>query len=216
MAEEDTVRLRRLACALALTASALVIAGPALAAAPDAYVAEMPSPDKVIAEIQGSDPFDTAARQYTVFSWLESMVLELMGDRYVAGGMTPAEKTLRDGYHDNYLRIQHELLASLPESDRVVAADTKYGQWQTLVNTYFVSADFYKQFLEKFFTPSFRGTYAPIHAAAIARDPWVGFSDPPPAVAPARDWTWVWVGFLVLGGLAGLGGARNYGRRRGD
>lgn len=210
------MRLRRSRVAVVLVACAFLLPAPAFAAAPDAYLKEMPAIDKVTAKIQGSDAFETAARQYTAFNWLESMVLELMGDRYVKGDMTAAEKTARDGYHDNYLRIQRELLASLPEGEREFRAGSRYAQWRALIDSYFDTTDFREQFMDTFFTAAFRKTYDPIHAAAIAQDPWVGFGDPPPATAPARDWSFMWWVFLGLGMLAGIGGGVRYGRRRTD
>lgn len=220
------VSLARLLAAgsLLLAAGSLVLASPVVAAEPD-YLAEMPTSPEVIEKITGQDAFDTAARQYVAFSRLESMMLELIGDRLVAGEMTPAEKAMRDTYHDNYLRIQGELLASLPEGEREFRPDSRYGQWRALIDKYCCSeANLNDQLLKTFFSPTFLAAYGPIHAANEAIDPWAGFAVEGPVREPPPDTTVqtilsvlaviVFVIFYLRGAIArNLGG---YGRRRGD
>ena len=167
--------------ALVLLACAMMAAAPVLAdEAP--FLADMPTPEVVIEKTQGADALDTAARQYVAFSMLESMMVQLIGDRLVTTGQTPAEKAKRDAYHDNYLRIQSEVLASLPEGEREVRPDSGYGKWRALVDTYCCSPDqgIEDQLLKALFTADFLEMYAPIRAAAGARDPWFGFTSPAP------------------------------------
>jgi len=209
------MRHRALKVAFGLVACLLVLAGPASAAGPDDYLAEMPPIDEVIAKVQGSDASDTAARQYTAFNRLESMMNELIGDRFATNEMTEAEQAARRAYHDNYLRIQSEVLASFPEDQREVRPDSRYGQWRALVNTYFASPEFNDGFLDTFFSASFRAMYEPIHTKALTTSPWVGFTDPVPT-EPARDWTWVYVGIVAVSMLVGAFGTGRYRRRSTD
>ena len=152
------------------------------------------------------------------------MMLELEGDRSVTNKTTAAEKALSRTYHDGYLRVQSELLASLPEGERVARADTKYGQWRALIDTYcckggnasdpFYNAEFSDTLLKAFFSESFRASYAKIHAVTVA-DLKQG-TGPAPVVTPrAPDPNPVdpgqylpilaWLGaYLVLFALLGL------------
>ncbi len=173
--------------ALVLVACALMAAAPVLAdEAP--YLADMPTPEVVIEKTQGADALDTAARQYVAFSMLESMMVQLIGDRLVTTGQTPAEKARRDAYHDNYLRIQSEVLASLPVGEREFRPDSGYGKWRAMVDTYCCSPDqgIEDQLLEALFPADFLEMYAPIRAAAAARDPWFGFASPAPNTATSK------------------------------
>ena len=183
--------------AIGAWAGALLLAAPVLAAEP-AYLAEMPTVEQVVAKIQGSDPFDTAARQYVALSRLESMMLELEGDRSVTNQTTAAEKALSRAYHDGYLRVQGELLASLPEGERVARPDTKYGQWRALIDTYcckggnasdpYTNAEFSDMLLNTFFSANFRASYATIHAVTVANQRQAAIPDPlPPERASAPD-----------------------------
>jgi hypothetical protein len=223
------VRNRWWRVAIGVWAGGVLLAAPVLAADP-AYLAEMPTADQVVAKIQGSDPFDTAARQYVAFSRLESMMLELEGDRSVTNKTTAAENALSRTYHDGYLRVQAELLASLPEDERIARADTKYGQWRALIDTYcckggnasdpFNNAEFSDTLLKAFFSKSFRASYAKIHAVTVADLKQAAVPDPlPPERAPGPDTSRIPIALFLIVlniGLFGAGARGGYGRRSGD
>jgi hypothetical protein len=214
--------------ALGLWCAGILLATPVLAADP-AYLADMPSTDKVLAKIQGSDPFDTSARQYAALSRLESMMLELEGDRVAAGTTTSAEKALGRSYHDGYLKLQADMLNSLPEDQRPVRADTKYGQWRALIDSYcckggtakdpYVNPEFSDTMLKALFSDSFRASYAPIHAAAVANQKQATAPQPLPVEqAPGPDTSRIPIAFglvmlnVILFGASG----RGRGRRKTD
>src|SRR5689334_14101728 len=70
-------RLRRSAprssAVLVLALATLVAAGPAYSA-DTSYLKEMPSPERVLREIKGTDAKDTAARQAAAVTWLIRMM----------------------------------------------------------------------------------------------------------------------------------------------
>lgn len=52
-----------------------------------AYVSEFPSVDRVMKEMQASDPAETAARQMAAFWQLKKMVEDMAGPRYYKPGL---------------------------------------------------------------------------------------------------------------------------------
>src|SRR5260370_36206036 len=80
------------AALLCLTCSVL-----AQTASPD-YTSDLPSVERVKAEIKGSDPTDTLARQVAVFTYLQSYVERIKYNRTVDGPYTPGEQRVRAAY----------------------------------------------------------------------------------------------------------------------
>src|SRR5712692_564366 len=56
-----------------------------------AYVADMPSVDRVKAEIKGSDATDTLARQVAVFTYMSAYIQRIKYNRSVRSPYTPEE-----------------------------------------------------------------------------------------------------------------------------
>ena len=76
-----------------------MLSGSALAQTPSAdYTADMPSVDRVKAEIQGSDPNDTLARQVAVFTYLSAYIQRIKYNRTVRGPYTPGEERTMGAY----------------------------------------------------------------------------------------------------------------------
>lgn len=61
-------------------------------------LSDMPSVDRVKAEIKGSDETDTLARQVAVFTYLQTMVNRIKNNRTVRGSYTPEEQKLIGDY----------------------------------------------------------------------------------------------------------------------
>jgi hypothetical protein len=82
-----------------LTALLGLACGSALAQAtnPD-YTNDLPSVERVKAEIKGSDPTDTLARQVAVFTYLQSYIERIKYNRTVTGPYTPGEARARAAY----------------------------------------------------------------------------------------------------------------------
>ena len=56
---------------------------------PPAYLAEMPSVERVMQAMQTSDPDETAARQMAAFTHLKNMIEKLAGPRFPKNQLTP-------------------------------------------------------------------------------------------------------------------------------
>src|ERR1041385_5140277 len=76
---------------LILAVTLITISGASQTTNP-AYLAEMPSVDRVKAEIKGSDPIDTSARQMAAFTRLQDIIKVLAGPRFIANEFTPDEQ----------------------------------------------------------------------------------------------------------------------------
>jgi hypothetical protein len=64
-----------------------------------AYTADYPSVDRVKAEIKGSDPTDTLARQVGVFTYLSTQIQRIKANRDYRGPFTPDETRLMTAYN---------------------------------------------------------------------------------------------------------------------
>ena len=83
-----------------------------------AWISEMPKPADVLAKIQGSDAYDTAARQYAAMQILVRIRGDMVGDRAFRNETTAAEKALVLAYSGESRRIQTALIESLPPDER--------------------------------------------------------------------------------------------------
>src|SRR5437899_1407897 len=67
-------------------------------AASSDYTNDLPSVERVKAEIRGSDPTDTLARQVAVFTYLVSYIDRIKYNRTVRGDFTPGEQKVMGAY----------------------------------------------------------------------------------------------------------------------
>ena len=94
-----SLALADLALAGLVLASASVYSTPVAAQATNpAYIAEMPSVDKVKAAITGSDPTDTLARQVAVFGYLSQFIQRMKYHRGYSVPFTPDEQRVKGSY----------------------------------------------------------------------------------------------------------------------
>jgi hypothetical protein len=63
-----------------------------------AYLADMPSIDRVKAQIQGKDPTDTAARQVAVFAYLQEYIKRIAYNKDPRANFTPDEQRIYAAY----------------------------------------------------------------------------------------------------------------------
>src|SRR3954470_6344208 len=75
-----------------------LLSGAALAQTPSDYTNDLPSVQRVQAEIKGSDPTDTLARQVAVFTYLQSYIERIKYARTVRGPYTATEQEKRNAY----------------------------------------------------------------------------------------------------------------------
>lgn len=93
--------LRTAGClVLSLMACTVVQPMPALAQAQRAgdYTAALPSIEKVKAQLKGSDPIDTVARQVAVFTYLQTYMSRIVSARSYGSPFTPSEQKLYEDY----------------------------------------------------------------------------------------------------------------------
>jgi hypothetical protein len=86
-----------LAALLCLLCSSILV----LAQAPSSdYTNDLPSVERVKAEIKGSDPTDTLARQVAVFTYLQSYIDRIKSNRSPRGTFTPGEQKMWNAYRN--------------------------------------------------------------------------------------------------------------------
>ena len=64
------------------------------------YTNDLPSVERVKAEIKGSDPTDTLARQVAVFTYLQSYIDRIKSNRSPRGTFTPGEQKMWNAYRN--------------------------------------------------------------------------------------------------------------------
>jgi hypothetical protein len=161
---------------LALVVLSLTITTNAQAPNP-LYLREMPSEEKVVREIQGSDPIDTIARQAGTFDQLRSIIQDLASaQNRSSSNLLPDEKKISDYY---------EVLATRAW-ERVYAATSNDRKRRFQLTSYATNPDFKAQLLEKFFTPNFRNVYAKAVQFLIDRHNRPPTAQPQPMPRPAN------------------------------
>lgn len=99
----------RSALVLVLATCALAIS----AQTPDpAYLADMPSVDRVKAQIQGTDPTDSAARQMAVFTYLQEYIKRIKYNKSSRTPFTPDESRIMGTYAVAAYQIQQDYAKS--------------------------------------------------------------------------------------------------------
>jgi hypothetical protein len=88
---------RALSCTLFLILAACTLSAAAQTTNP-AYLADMPSIDRVKAQIQGKDPTDTAARQVAVFTYLQEYIKRIAYNKDPRANFTPDEQRIYAAY----------------------------------------------------------------------------------------------------------------------
>ena len=109
------------------------------------FLAEMPAPDRILREIQGTDPADTAARQMGAYKQLRKIIEDLawnLDHRYETR-LTPAETQIRNAYEEAYARVWR----AGPDK----SADNMHGLDRDL--------RFREEILNKFFSTNFRARF---------------------------------------------------------
>ncbi len=75
-----------------------LVAANALAQGAPGNLTDMPSVERIKAEIKGSDPTDTLARQLAIFTYLQTIIDRIKYNRTVRGPYTTEESNLRAAY----------------------------------------------------------------------------------------------------------------------
>lgn len=72
------------------------------------YTNDLPSVERVKAEIKGSDPTDTLARQVGVFTYLQTYIDRIKSNRSQRGSFTPGESKMWNAYRNAAYEISQE------------------------------------------------------------------------------------------------------------
>jgi hypothetical protein len=72
------------------------------------YTNDLPSVERVKAEIKGSDPTDTLARQVAVFTYLQAYIDRIKSNRSARGTFTPGEQKMWSAYRNAAYEISQE------------------------------------------------------------------------------------------------------------
>ena len=114
-----------------------------------AYLSEMPPVERVLKEIKGATPDETAARQMGTFLQFRSIIQDMASYRYYQNKLTADEQRLIALYYGAYW----DIAKTNPEYRKFTALkgfDIDYG--------------YRAELLEKYFSPAFRAKYAEIDA----------------------------------------------------
>lgn len=112
------------------------------------YLGELPTVERVEAEIKGSDEIDTNVRQKCAFVVLQGVIRKLAGSRSKSQGLTADEQRLVDQYWDGWRRHNHPPSAK-KDQDR----------WFTLESQYLQDAVFKDGLLQRFLSDQLRTAF---------------------------------------------------------
>jgi hypothetical protein len=93
------------------------------------YTSDLPSVDRVKAEIKGRDPTDSLARQVAVFTYLQSYIERIKYNRTVRGPYTPGEEKARAAYSLAAYQISQDYAKSHPPAE-AAAFERLHGQYE--------------------------------------------------------------------------------------
>jgi hypothetical protein len=105
------------------------------------YTSDMPSVERVKAEIKGSDPTDTLARQVAVFTYLSAYIQRIKYNRSYSGPFTPDEQRLMGAYDLAAYQISQDYAKS-HTADEAKAFERLHGQYE-------MNSDFYKDWSKR-------------------------------------------------------------------
>jgi hypothetical protein len=124
------------------------------------YTADLPSVDSVKAEIKGSNPTDTLARQGAVLDYLQHYVERIKYNRDVRGPYTPGEQKAVTAYAQAAYRLNQDYIKS-HTADEAKAFDT-------LEFRYELDSAFYKDWSSRLIGPQSSAAYSNAQAGLAA------------------------------------------------
>lgn len=118
-----------------------------------AYLREMPTADRVVADISGADPMDTRARQVAALSRLFDVVKDMAGSRYSTGPFpTAGEKRVRDDYLAAITRLRSAGLATFPQG--ATGLDSPRARWMASIEAYQRDPEFQQELFGRYLAPA--------------------------------------------------------------
>jgi type IV secretion system protein VirD4 len=155
-------------CALAFLA--LFLSGLPGLAADTAYLREMPSPDRVLRDIRGSNPRDTAARQIAAFQLLTEMEAIRIGQldaNLNLGTVAPEERRMFEGYAQTQRGVYEPIEATFDRN--CSGANCEQAKFMALLGSYRNSKPFRDQLASRYFSAAWMADLARADTAIQAR-----------------------------------------------
>src|SRR5438270_1277605 len=115
------------------------------------YTNDLPSVERVKAEIKGSDPTDTLARQVAVFTYLQTYVERIKYNRTVDGPYTPGEKRVIAAYSLAAYQMSQDYAKSHTPAE-ATAFERLHGQYE-------MNSNFYKDWSKRLIGPHSAAAY---------------------------------------------------------
>src|SRR6266568_4733156 len=129
-------------------------------AASSDYTNDLPSVDRVKAEIKGSDPTDTLARQLAVFTYLQSYIDRIKYNRTVRGNFTPGETRARAAYSLAAYHMSHDYAKTHTPAE-AAAFERLHGQYE-------MNGKFYDDWSKRLIGPQTAAAYKGAEASLAA------------------------------------------------
>jgi hypothetical protein len=136
---------------------------PGTARAPAAssdYTKDLPSVERVEAEIKGSDPTDTLARQVAVFTYLVSYIDRIKYNRTVRGDLTPGEQKMMGAYRLAAYQMSQDYAKTHAPAE-AAAFERLHGQYE-------MNDGFYKDWSKRLIGPQSAAAYKGAEAGLAA------------------------------------------------
>jgi type IV secretion system protein VirD4 len=145
-------------CAAAQTPSA----SPPLPGNAPAFLKQMPEPERVTADIRGSDDLDTAARQVAALNRLVDVVITLSGTADAPGGprLTAEEQHLNGRYSGAASSLTAAVYQKIdPDNKQQSDQGSKRNKWNRLRNQYYNDDAFISSLLQRYLTADLQEKY---------------------------------------------------------
>src|SRR5882757_582683 len=144
-----------------LLTALLLLSSPAFAQAPGTdYTVDLPSVERVKAEIKGSDPTDSLARQVAVFTYLYTYVDRIKLNRDYRGPYTPGETRVMTAYRLAAYQISQDYAKTHTPAE-ATAFERLHGQYE-------MNSDFYKDWSKRLIGPQSAAAYKGAEAGLAA------------------------------------------------
>jgi hypothetical protein len=124
------------------------------------YTNDLPSVERVKAEIKGSDPTDTLARQVAVFTYLYTYVDRIKLNRDYRGPYTPGETRVMTAYRLAAYQISQDYAKSHTPAE-AAAFERLHGQYE-------MNSEFYKDWSKRLIGPQSAAAYKGAEAGLAA------------------------------------------------
>lgn len=124
------------------------------------YTNDLPSVERVKAEIKGSDPTDTLARQVAVFTYLVSYIDRIKYNRTVSGDFTPGEQKMMGTYRLAAYQMSQDYAKTHTPAE-AAAFERLHGQYE-------MNDGFYKDWSKRLIGPQSAAAYKGAEAGLAA------------------------------------------------